>query len=273
MKRAAGPVFAVLLLGLGLGGCAGGALKELPPRELKVIELGRQGQTAYLRGDLERAGRLFGQALGDARRIEDSEGVAVMSVNLARVQREAGDSGKALATLEAVSPWHRDHIAAATGQEMDLLAAVLQSDLGRPDVALARVQALGEQCRSSCAMAIGIDSLQARLLLEKGDAAAAAKLTGAAIGRFGAHANRLELANLWRVQGEAHLALGDLAAARQSLDHALGIDKALAQPAKIAQDLDALARSALAAGDTAAHAGYLARLEEVRQARAGRSSR
>jgi tetratricopeptide (TPR) repeat protein len=273
VKRVAGPVFAAVLLGLGLGGCAGGALRDRPPRELKVIELGRQGQAAYLRGDLERAGRLFEQALGDARRIEDSEGVAVMSVNLARVRREAGDSSKALATLEAVAPWHRGHIAAATGQEMDLLAAVLQSDLGRPDEALGRVQALREQCQSSCAMAIGIDSLQARLLLEKGDPGAAARLATTAIARFGAHANRLELANLFRLQGEANLALGDFPAARQSLGHALDIDKSLAQPTKIAQDLDALARSALAAGDMAAHAGYLARLEEVRQARADRSSR
>ena len=99
-------------------------------------------------------------------------------------------------------------------------------------------------------------------------AASAARLAATAIERFRGHANRLELANLLRVAGEAHLALGDFAAARQALEHALSIDKALAQPAKIAQDLEALARAALAAKDMAAHAAYVARLDEVRRARA-----
>ncbi len=262
-----------LALALTLAACAGEKVKERPARAQQVIESGQQGQAAYRRGDLARAARLFEQALTDALRIEDSTGVAVMSINLARVRRESGDSSRALATLDAVSPWHRGNTAAATAQEMDLLAAVLLSDLGRPDEALARVQALREQCRSSCAVAIGIDSLQARLLLERGDAAGALRLASAASARFGVDPNQLELANLLRVQGEANLVLGDFPAARQSLDNALGIDKSLALPTKIAQDLDALARSALAAGDTAAHAGYLARLEEVRQARAGRLSR
>lgn len=263
----------VLALALVLAACAGEKIRERPPRAQQVIDLGRQGQAAYHKGDLPRAARLFEQALTDALRIEDSEGVAIMSINLARVWRESGGSPRALAMLEAVSPWHRGNVTAATGQEMDLLAAVLLSDLGRQDEAVARVQALRERCQSSCIMAIGIDSLQARLLLEKGDAGSAAELATTAIARFGAHANQLELANLLRVQGEARLALGDFPAARQSLDNALGIDKSLAQPTKIAQDLDALARVALAAGDIAAHAGYLARLEELRQARAGGTAR
>ena len=262
-----------LALALVLAACAGEKVKERPPRAQQVIDLGRQGQAAYHKGDLPRAARLFEQALTDALRIEDSEGVAVMSINLARVSRESGDSARALNGLEAISPWHRGNIAAGTGREIALLGAVLLSDLGRSEEALARVQALREQCQSSCEMAIGIDSLQARLLLEKGDAGSAARLATAAIARFGAHANQLELANLLRVQGEARLVLGDFPAAKQAMEHALSIDKALGQPAKIAQDLEALARGALAAGDMAAHAGYLARLEEVRQARAGRTAR
>jgi tetratricopeptide (TPR) repeat protein len=262
-----------LALALVLAACAGEKVKERPPRAQQVIDLGRQGQAAYHKGDLPRAARLFGQALTDALRIEDSEGVAVMSINLARALRESGDSATALTTLEAVSPWHRGSIAAGTARQIDLLSAVLLSDLGRSEEALARVQALREQCRSSCEMAIGIDSLQARLLLEKADAGAAARLATAAIARFGADPNQLELANLLRVQGEAQLALGDFPAARQALENALSIDKALAQPARIALDLEALVRGALAAGDSAAHAGYLARLEEVRQARAGGSPR
>ena len=262
-----------LILVIALIGCAGEKVRERPPRAQQVIDLGTQGQAAYAKGDLPRAGRLFEQALADAMRIEDSEGVAVMSINLARVAREAGESARALKILDAVSFWHRGNLAAKTVHEMDLLGAVLLADLDRRDEALARLQALRERCQAACETAIGIDSLQARLLLEKGDAGNAVQLASAAIERFRSNANQLELANLFRVQGEAHLALGDFQAALKSLESALSIDKSLGQPAKIAQDLEALARSALAAGDKAAHAGYLARLEEVRQARGGKTSR
>ena len=263
MKRVAG-----LILALLLAGCATEKIRERPPRAQQVIDLGQQGQSAYAKGDLPRAARLFEQALRDAMRIEDSEGVAIMSINLARIARESGESARALKILDAVSPWHRGNLTAMTAQEMDLLAAVLLSDLDRRDEALARLQALRDRCQAACETAIGIDSLQARLLLENGDAGNAVQLAGAAIARFRTHDNQLELANLFRVQGEAHLALGDFQAALKSLESALGMDKSLGQPAKIAQDLEALARAALAAGDGAAHAAFLARLNEVRQAQA-----
>jgi len=261
---------ACLVLAVLLAGCAGEKIRERPPRAQQVIDLGQQGQAAYFKGDLPRAARLFGQGLTEAMRIEDSEGVGVMSINLARISRESGDSAGALATLEAVSPWHRGNLAIRTRQEMDLLAAVLLSDLAQRDEALRRLQALREQCAATCEIAIGIDSLQARLLLEKGQAAASVRLAQAAIERFRSHGNPLEVANLFRVEGEAHLALANYPAARQALESALGIDKSLGLPAKIAQDLEALARNALAAKDMPAHAGYLARLEEVRQARSSK---
>ncbi|MCK9387938.1 MAG: hypothetical protein M0Q22_06020 [Sulfuritalea sp.] len=262
-----------LILVATLAGCAGEKIKERPPRAQQVIDLGQQGQAAYRKGDLPRAARLFEQALTDAKRIEDSEGVAVMSINLACVSRESGASADALKVLESISSWHRGNIPARTAREMDLLATVLLSDLDRRDEALARLQALREQCQAACEAAIGIDSLHARLMLEKGEAGVAAQLATSAIARFLSHGNQMEVANLFRVQGEAHLALGDFPAARQSLENALSIDKSLGQPARIAQDLEVLARAALAARDMAAQAAYLARLEEVRQARAGNASR
>jgi tetratricopeptide (TPR) repeat protein len=262
-----------LLLAISLGGCAGEKVKERPPRAQQVIDLGQQGQVAYSKGDLPRAARLFDRALTDAMRIEYSEGVAIMSINLARVTRETGDSAGALKLLDAVSPWHRSNIAARTAQEMDLLVAVLLTDVKRRDEALTRLLALRERCNAACETAIGIDSLQARVLLEKDDAASAVQVAGAAIDRFRAHGNQLEVANLFRVQGEAYLALGNFPAARQSMENALSIDKSLSQPAKIEQDLEALVRYAMAAKDMAAHAGYLARLEEVRLARKGKTAR
>lgn len=264
---------ACLLLAILLLGCAGERPRERPPRAQQVIDLGQQGQAAYFKGDLPRAARLFEQALTDAMRIEDSEGVAIMSINLARVWRESGESARALKLVEAVSPWHRSNMAARTAQEIDLLAAVLLADLEQRDQSLALLQALRDRCQATCEAAIGMDSLQARLLLEKGDAAGAVRLARAAIARFRDHMNQLELANLFRVEGEAHLALGDFRASRLSLDGALNIDKSLGQPAKIEQDLEALARTALAAADATAHAGYLARLQEVRQARKGKLSK
>lgn len=258
-----------LILTLLLAACAGDKLEQRPPLAQRIVDLGQQGQAAYARGDLTRAARLFEQALAEALRIEASENVAIMAINLARVRREAGDSRRALATIESISPWHRDKLSARTTREMGLLAAVLLADVDRRDEARSRVRSLRGECASDCEAAIGLDSLRARLMLEQGEAAAAAQAARAAIERFRDHDNRLELANLLRTEGEASLALGNHLAAGQALENALSIDKALGQPAKIVQDLEALARNALAAGDRVAQAGYLARLDEVRRGRPG----
>ena len=257
------PFLAPFLAGL-LGACAEPALIHRPPLAQRIFDAGKEGQAAYLKGHLPRAQRLFEQALRDATSIEDSEGVAVMSLNLARVARELGASADALARLESVSAWHRRHSPAHLDQEIDLLAAVLLADLGRVEESLTRLRALREKCPQECALSMGADSLQARLMLEKGEATAALALASAALDRFSTHGNRQEVANLFRVQGEARLALGDFATARQALEAALTIDKTLALPAKIALDLDALSH---AAQDSAAHARYQERLDELKQAR------
>lgn len=261
-----------LVLAALLSACGGEPLVTRAPRAQQVIDLGQQGQAAYFKGDLARAARLFEQALAAAQRIEDSEGVVLMSLDLARVTREAGDSAGAWQRLAAIAPWHRAGIGAATARQLDLQSAVLLSDLQRRDEALALLRSLRERCRAACELAIGIDSLEARLRLENGDAQGAAQLATTALAIFGGHGKRLEVANLLRVAGEAQLALGDFAAAVRELESALAIDKSLAQPGKIALDLEVLTRAALAAGDSAAHAGYRARLEEVRQTQAGLQS-
>ena len=260
------PFLVPFLAGL-LGACAEPALIHRPPLAQRIFDAGKEGQAAYLKGHLPRAQRLFEQALRDAMSIEDSEGVAVMSLNLARVARELGASADALARLESVSAWHRSHSPAHLDQEIDLLAAVLLADLGRVEESLTRLRVLREKCPQECALSMGADSLQARLMLEKGEATAALALASAALDRFSTHGNRQEVANLFRVQGEARLALGDFATARQALEAALTIDKTLALPAKIALDLDALSHAALAAQDSAAHARYQERLDELKQAR------
>jgi tetratricopeptide (TPR) repeat protein len=258
-----------LLVAALLGACAGEKIDERPPLAQRVFELGKEGHAAYKKGDLARARRLFELALHDALQIEDSAGVVTLTLNLARIAREQGESAKGLARLESVSAWHRQPIPplpAHLKQEIDLLEAVLLADLGRADAALLRLTALRQRCPPECALAIGADSLQARLILEKGETKRALDLATAALNRFHTHDNRLEVANLLRVQGEARLAQGDFAAARQSLEEALKIDKAQAQPAKIALDLDALSRTAFAAQDSAAHALYQGRLDELRRA-------
>lgn len=250
-----------------LAGCAGQPVEERPPLARRVAELGKEGQDAYFKGDLARARRLFELALRDARQVEDSAGVVAMSLNLARVQRESGDSAGALTRLEQLPDWQRGTIPAALAGELDLASATLLADSGRRDVALVRLAALRDRCAADCELAIGIDSLQARLLLESGAAQSALDLAGQALGRYPAHRNRAEQANLLRVQGEASRALGDLLSSQKALEAALALDKALAQPAKIVLDLQALAETALAAGDASAHAHYLARRNEILRAR------
>jgi tetratricopeptide (TPR) repeat protein len=265
---------ALLLLSLVLlAACAGPPVQERPPLAQRVIDLGREGQQAFSKGDLKRAHGFFTLALRDAKRIEDSEGVAAMAINLARVARDSGASGEGLAGLAGVTEWHRSRISARLDQEIDLLSAVLLADLGRVDESLTRLDALRRKCSGDCALSVGADSLQARLILTKGDAASALALATATLDRAQVQGNRVELANLLRTRGEACLALGDFLTAKQALEEALDIDKALALPAKIVLDLESLTHTALAAGDTAAYAHYLSRLNEVRGAQANGASR
>ncbi len=260
-----------LLLVLLIGACAGGKVNERAPLAQRIFDLAQEGQAAYLKGDLPRARRLFELALNDAMRIEDSEGVVAMAINLARVARESGAVSDALARLDALSAWHRSAIPAPLDSEVDLLSAVLLADLGRLDAALLRLGVLREKFGRADGLSIGADSLQARLVLEKGDARQARDLAGAALARFREHDNRQEFANLLRVHGEASLSLGDFSVARLALEEALGIDKALAQATKVALDLEALVRTTWAAQDRAAHARYRERLDDVMRAQLSRA--
>lgn len=256
---------AICLLAVALlGACAGEQAHRRPPLAQRVFDQGKEGQAAYLKGDLRRAQRLFELAWRDALQIEDSAGVAVMALSLARVARESGASAAGLARLESVSDWHRTSIPARLQQEIELLTAVLLADLGRTDAALLQIAALREKCPNICELSVGADGLQARLTLEKGDARRALDLAETALAAFRTHENQQEVANLFRVQGEADLALGDFSGARRALEEALNIDKTLALPAKIALDLSSLARVALAAQDTEARARYQGRLDELR---------
>jgi tetratricopeptide (TPR) repeat protein len=257
---------ALVLLAILLAGCAVEKVKEPPPMARQIVDRGRQGQAAYAKGDLARAAALFEQARRDAMRIEDSEGVAVMSINLARVLRESGRMSEALGILEGISSWHRRNISVKSLREIELLSAVLLGDFGQRDTALQRLQALRTDCTASCELAINLEALQARLLLEQGSVADAMTVATAAIARFQAMADSIELANLYRVQGEAQVLQGMAQAAKQSLEAALRIDKTLGQPAKIAQSLELLLRAAQAGGDSQAQAAYRARLTEVQQA-------
>ncbi|HET7198934.1 MAG TPA: tetratricopeptide repeat protein, partial [Burkholderiales bacterium] len=66
-----------------------------------------------------------------------------------------------------------------------------------------------------------------------------------------------------RLLGRARLAAGDAAAARASLEQALEIDRALAEPRKILADLNELSRAAARAGDKDAARDYGERARAV----------
>jgi Tfp pilus assembly protein PilF len=233
MARLLSPVSALslsLALGLGLGACAG---SPPAPGRLSEEALGfnQRGARAYERGDLAQARSLYERALEIDAGIDNTEGVALNSLSLARVSQALGDAEAAHRHLDraletAAAPWRAE--AAARKAQLHLATG----ELALADEWLGRAQNLCGQCRAQAA----ILNLGARIALAGSQPALAAQRAGRALQLPVDDAARPERANAQRILGEAKMAQGDTEGAAQAFSQALKIDHALGLAGRIELD-------------------------------------
>jgi tetratricopeptide (TPR) repeat protein len=249
---------AMLACAVLLAGCA--APKVLSPSQAQAFALNRQGMDSFTAGDTVRAQHAFEAALRLERAVENEEGIALNLLNLAQCYQRLGKPEQAAAMLDQLLDGGGAVFSSQRRAEAALQHALLA--LQRNDAAAAdRWQRDGAALCGDCALAGKLRSLAARLALQRGDAGAALQAAGDALAKSGD--DTVEKANALRLQGAAHLALGQKPAAEAALSQALSLDKEGGLPDKVLQDLQLLGH---AGADVAAQRRYWRRALAVAQA-------
>jgi tetratricopeptide (TPR) repeat protein len=262
------PVSILILASLMVAGC-GSAPPPKTDAELRrerQIEQNDNGRRAASRGDLKRAAVYYGEALRLAEEMEDFHGVAVNALNLAAVLQALGEVEPARHVLEKISGapgrFESRFIADAAGRQAQLALQEGKLDLAEQWLAKAESACQPPACVSRTALL----NLRGQLHLAHGSAGEARATAAQALAASRAEGNRDEEANALRLDGRAATRSGDYAAAAVRLEGALEIDRSLASPQKIAQDLLALAEVEFGRGNGSAARDYAQRAFDVSRA-------
>jgi len=262
---AAGRAFSYALGTLLLVACAGAPQEPQNARVAQAADYNRRGEAALKEGEYRRALALYEAALRADLSVEHLDGIAINSINLARVHQLLGESALAHRRLDAVLAgadlFSLEYIAAAR-----LRKAMLYQAADDLEAAASWAAKTAEICKDNgCTWQGALLNLRARLTLARGDPGGALALAGQALAVNRGRNAREEIANSLRLQAEARIRQKEFAAALAPLGDALLLDKSLGLPERIEQDLRFLAE---------AHAG-LGRADEARalSARAARVAR
>ncbi len=244
------------------------ACSSAPPRLPVAVEQAQQADQAAHRamreGALMRAREMFTQSLWLQQSLDNLAGTAMAALNLATVSYRLGDDSAALQQLDRIlvddaPPYPPELRAAAAFRK-----AVILVNGGQADMAELALQRASNECLKQCAYTSGISNLRARLALQKGDYAAAMQLAKIAMDTSGAEQE--ELANARRISAAAETALGRHNAALAHYHAALELDKELGMSARIAVDLNGIAKALEQLGRRAEADAYARRAEAVIEA-------
>jgi tetratricopeptide (TPR) repeat protein len=251
--------------------CAGAPQEPLNARLARAADYNRRGETALERGEYRRALALYEAALRIDVSIEHAEGVAINSLNLARVHQLLGEDALAQQRLDALlggglAPIPVIYVAAAR-----LRKAVLYQSAGDASAASAWADRAAELCRDSgCSLYGSLLNLRSRVALAGGDDPGASALAAQALSVNRGRGAREEIANSLRLQAQAQLRRKAYAAALAPLEEALALDQALGLPDRIALDLRFLADAHAGAGDAEQARELRARAANVARQALGR---
>lgn len=242
------PWLASVCCGLLLGAC-GHAPEAHNARYMQAVEFSQRAQAAYQRGEYPAAINLYTMALQLDRSIENTNGIAINLLNLAKVNQVVGQFAEAHTYLdlllggEQALEFKPAHLAAAAVQK-----ALLRLDENNAGEAAAWADKAAGHCIADCRLGGLISNLRAGIALQKNDADAALHW-----GKKGIAENKtenkdgsksgqqIEYANSLRLTAQASVMKNEYDAALALLNEALAVDKALGLPEKIRLDLILLA--------------------------------
>lgn len=253
-------VAVVMTAGLALSaGCTGAPVQQIAPSRLQAITHNQRGIEEQAAGQTESALTEFSEAVRLHAAVENTDGVIVALVNMARTQRLKGDVAAARGAIERASSLLQEPSDLAAEVFFEKAKVFLAAgDLAAAETWAARAESaekgdylgLRKNLVASLSLRRGLLD-QAR---EQAEAALKLNQTG---GRTG------ELANSLRLLGEIHLLQDRADMARGKYDEALALDKELCLAAKIAIDLRGLGQCALKTGDVAGAIAFYTRARDV----------
>lgn len=214
-----------------------------------AAEHSQSAQRAYDRGDYHVALRQYEMALQVDVAVENIAGIAIDTLNLARVNQMLGRREVANAYLDKLLQdraleYGTPYLAAAATQKSLLM--LQQGDVKGARLWLEKASAW---CVAECSLASVIDNARAAIALREKDSDQALHWAERA-----ASASRgdspLEYANALRYMSEAKLMRGEFETALRLADEALVVDKSLGLPEKIRLDLLLSASAHEGQGDT-----------------------
>jgi tetratricopeptide (TPR) repeat protein len=224
-----------ILCGLVLLSACGHVEEMRSARQQQATDFNQRAQRAFLRGEYQAAATLYENALQVDIAIENVDGIAINTLNLARVNLVLGKAVPAQRYLDSLLEdralnFQRAHLAAAAAQKS--LLRLQENDVAG---ATTWVDKAAAYCAPDCALSGVIDNVRAGIALRANDAEKALYWSERA-----ASANKnsqLEYANSLRLAASARLLKNEHDVALRQVEDALVIDKSLGLPEKIQQDL------------------------------------
>lgn len=225
-----------------------------PPLIAQLQTTEKSAHQALRDGDLLRARDLFAQTLRLQQSLDDLNGIARSSLNLATLLHTLGDDTAALQLLESLlknnAPYSAENRSTAAFRKAVIVLDAYADSPTAPALSLAdqTLSAALKICADHCAELIGIKNLQARLTLLKGDHLTALNIAESVLENSAATPE--EQANAARIAG---LAQNNLSQYEQALAHyvnALQIDKTLGLSSRIILDLQGIANALQKLGRT-----------------------
>lgn len=254
-----------LLLSLLLVACGSTPPPRVPQLLEKAQAAEKDARRALRAGELLRAQHAFANTLVLQQALDDVSGAATTMINLATVTHQLHDDKGALDWLDKIL-LEKVRIYPAEAQRVAAFRkAVILTNMGQVSEAEASLQQAEKSCEKKCSQRFGIEVLRARLLLLQGDAEGALALAQGVSKEK--EVGREEQANALRVAAVAEEKLLRHANALQHYQDALEIDKALGLSARIAEDLEGLARISTQLGHEQDAATYARRAALVNESK------
>jgi tetratricopeptide (TPR) repeat protein len=232
----------VILSGLVLLTACGHVEEVRSARQQQATDFNQRAQRAFLRGEYQAAATLYENALQVDIAIENVDGIAINTLNLASVNLVLGKTVLAQRYLDSLLEdkalkFQPAHLAAAAARKS--LLRLQENDVAGATTWVDRAAAY---CVPDCTLPGVIDNVRASIALRANDADKALYW-----GERAASANKgssqLEYANSLRLAASARLLKNEHDVALRQAEEAMVIDKSLGLPEKIQQDLLLLAQA------------------------------
>lgn len=232
-----------------LAGCASPPAATVPAALQRAIAENNRAEQLYARGEYQAAIEHFRRALAAAEAVENEDAIAANLVNLSIVQHRIGERAAAIASAERVLNERNLRFPVQRLAEAALRLALLALEAGDPGTARKWTERAQSHCADPCALRAKMLGVHASLAIAAGDAPGAERFAREAVMLFRGRPEREELANGLRLLGVAATLRGEAVRGLAALAEALEIDKALALPRAIANDLIALGRAHASLGE------------------------